>query len=53
MVPAVCVLDPDGDVVRAQRGTGWPGSDHGWACYHTEMYVTEHDGIAVGIVGPR
>ncbi len=30
----------------AARG---PRSD--WACYHTEMDVTEHDGITIGIVG--
>ena len=23
----------------------------GWACYHTEMDVTEHEGITVGVVG--
>jgi uridine phosphorylase len=50
-VPAVCALDPDGDVVRTLRagGRARPGSD--WACYHTELDVTEHDGITIGIVG--
>jgi uridine phosphorylase len=50
-VPAVCALDPDGDIVRALRGAGQSRPAKGWACYHTEMDVTEHAGITVGIVG--
>jgi uridine phosphorylase len=50
-VPAVCVLDPDGDLVRALRATSRSRRAAGWACYHTEMDVTEHAGIAMGIVG--
>jgi uridine phosphorylase len=50
-VPAVCALDPDGDIVRALRASGKSRRSPGWACYHTEMDVTEHDGITVGIVG--
>ncbi len=50
-VPAVCVLDPDGDIVRALRADGRSRRSEGWACYHTEMDVTEHEGITMGIVG--
>ena len=50
-VPAVCVLDPDGDIVRALRAAGRSRRAAGWACYHTEMDVTEHAGITIGIVG--
>jgi len=50
-VPAVCALDPDGDMVRALRATGRSQRAAGWACYHTEMDVTEQDGVAIGIVG--
>ena len=50
-VPAVCVLDPDGDIVRSLRAGGRSRRAAGWACYHTEMDVTEHDGITIGIVG--
>jgi uridine phosphorylase len=50
-VPAVCVLDPDGDMVRTLRDAGTARRAPGWACYHTEMYVTEHDGVTIGIVG--
>jgi hypothetical protein len=50
-VPAVCALDPDGDIVRALRASGLSRRAPGWACYHTEMDVMEHSGITVGIVG--
>jgi len=50
-VPSVCVLDPDGDIVRVLRADGRSRRSEGWACYHTEMDVTEHEGITIGIVG--
>jgi uridine phosphorylase len=50
-VPAVCALDPDGDIVRALRATSRSRRAEGWACYHTDMDVTEHNGITIGIVG--
>ncbi|QUR66073.1 nucleoside phosphorylase [Mycobacterium spongiae] len=50
-VPEVCVLDPDGDIVRhlARTGTGYRHS--GWACYHTDMWVTQTNGVELGVVG--
>ena len=50
-MPPVCVLDPDGDVVRQlrQRGAAHPFAD--WPCYHTKLYTFELDGQRVGIVG--
>jgi len=50
-VPAVCVLDPDGDIVRHLESTGRAIRHPGWACYHTQMWVTNLDGIELGIVG--
>jgi uridine phosphorylase len=50
-VPAVCALDPDGDIVRALRRGGGSRRAAGWACYHTDMEVTEHAGVTIGIVG--
>jgi uridine phosphorylase len=50
-VPAVCALDPDGDIVRALRRGGAARRWAGWACYHTDMEVTEHEGVTIGIVG--
>ena len=43
-VPDICILDPDGDIVRHLRAAGRASLHPGWACYHTELYVFEHDG---------
>jgi uridine phosphorylase len=50
-VPAVCVLDPDGDIVRSLLATGRTRRNPFWACYHTDMYDAEHAGESFGIVG--
>lgn len=50
-VPAVCALDPDGDIVRALRASGQSKPTPGWACYHTTMDVARHGGIEIGVVG--
>jgi len=50
-VPAVCALDPDGDIVRALRAQGRVRPAPGWPCYHTAMDVAEQSDIPVGIVG--
>ena len=50
-IPNVCVLDPDGDIVRQLRADGSGRLSPHWACYHTDLYVTEHRGQRVGVVG--
>ncbi|WP_024506093.1 nucleoside phosphorylase [Bradyrhizobium sp. ARR65] len=51
-VPEICVLDPDGDVVRHLKRTGTGRIHEGWACYHTELLAFDLDGIGeAGIVG--
>jgi uridine phosphorylase len=50
-VPRVAVLDPDGDIVRHLAATGRGTRHLGWACYHTEMWTTDIDGVEVGVVG--
>lgn len=51
-VPEICVLDPDGDVVRQIKRTGTGRIHEGWACYHTELLAFDIEGIGeVGIVG--
>lgn len=50
-VPEICVLDPDGDVVRQLRADGRARPSPGWACYHTDLYTAEHGGERFGIVG--
>jgi uridine phosphorylase len=49
-VPEICVLDPDGDIVRHLRATGRADRHPGWACYHTDLYVFHHDDHEYGIV---
>lgn len=50
-VPRICVLDPDGDIVRwlvaARRGK----RDPHWACYHTELFTFTRDDTRFGIIG--
>jgi hypothetical protein len=50
-VPEVCLLDPDGDVVRWLRQTGRGHRSQSWACYHTELWETEVDDRPVGVIG--
>lgn len=50
-VPEVCILDPDGDIVRHLRATGRARRTEGWACYHSEMDRFERSGREYGIVG--
>jgi uridine phosphorylase len=50
-IPAICVLDPDGDIVRRLLAAGEARIDPAWACYHTQLYTFTHAGIDFGIVG--
>lgn len=51
-VPKICVLDPDGDVVRHLRRNGGARPHEGWACYHTDLIAFDLDGVGeVGVVG--
>src|SRR5439155_8528808 len=50
-VPEVCLLDPDGDILRALRRSGRAALSPGWACYHTELYEFDHGGARFGVIG--
>jgi purine-nucleoside phosphorylase len=50
-VPEICLLDPDGDIVRALAETGLSRPSVGWACYHTNLYEFDHAGRHFGIIG--
>jgi uridine phosphorylase len=50
-VPRVCVLDPDGDIVRHLVASQQATRDPGWACYHTDLWRTTLDGLELGIIG--
>jgi uridine phosphorylase len=51
VVPPVCVLDPDGDIVRSLLQAGQARRSSGWACYHTTLYEFDLVGLQLGIVG--
>jgi uridine phosphorylase len=36
-IPAICILDPDGDFERHLRTAGSAHADSTWACYHTTL----------------
>ena len=40
-VPQVCILDPDGDIVRRLRMEGRSKPFPGWPCYHTALDTFE------------
>src|ERR1700730_11964707 len=50
-VPGICILDPDGDLVRTLRAAGRTTRFEGWPCYHTELDCFSLGGREVGIVG--
>ncbi len=49
-VPALCLLDPDGDILNNLLHRGEAAPDPQWACYHTKLYTCDRDGIRFGIV---
>src|SRR2546423_10235991 len=50
-VPEICILDPDGDILRALRRGGHARLSSGWACYHTELYEFDYGGERFGVIG--
>ncbi len=49
-VPAVCILDPDGDVVRRLKQSGQARRSPAWPCYHTDLYEFRLAEKIVGII---
>jgi uridine phosphorylase len=50
-IPEICILDPDGDIVRALSRTGAMPRSPGWACYHTDLYEFDFGAERFGIIG--
>jgi uridine phosphorylase len=50
VVPCVCVLDPDGDIVRYLKRSGRARRDEAWPCYHSELYRAAEADLELGIV---
>lgn len=49
-VPKICVLDPDGDIVRYLRRNAAQLNEC-WACYHSELYDGKYRDLNFGIIG--
>ncbi len=50
-VPAVCLLDPDGDIVRMLLKEKRAERDPAWACYHTDLNRFRLGALEYGIIG--
>lgn len=50
-VPRICVLDPDGDIVRNLLAENKATLNPYWAGYHTRLYDFTTEGIALGVIG--
>jgi uridine phosphorylase len=50
-VPPICILDPDGDIVRRLRDSGRAKQFHDWPCYHTRLDTFALAGQSAGIIG--
>ena len=49
-VPAICILDPDGDILRQLRKAGRAKPFAGWPCYHTDLHTFRLGKATVGII---
>jgi uridine phosphorylase len=49
-VPSVCILDPDGDIVRRLKDSGQAVRFDAWPCYHTELYRFQLAGHVAGVI---
>lgn len=50
-VPGICVLDPDGDIVRYLTESAQATPDESWPGYHTKLYRFSCAGRELGIIG--
>ncbi len=50
-VPEICLLDPDGDIVRRLTAQGRARRHDGWVCYHTDLHVYQEGQLTLGVVG--
>lgn len=50
-VPPVCILDPDGDIVRRLKDSEQAKRFDAWPCCHTDLYTFPLAGETTGIIG--
>ena len=51
-VPKTCILDPDGNLVDYLQNKKQALLNNFWACYHSNLYTCDINGLTVGII-PR
>ena len=49
-IPAICLLDPDGDLVTYLLKNNRAKKNECWACYHSVLYSFLQDDIEIGII---
>jgi uridine phosphorylase len=49
-IPAVCILEFDGDLTDWLVGQGMATPVASWACFHTTMFAVELEGTSCGII---
>lgn len=49
-IPAICVLDPDGDIADYLIDAEQAQKHEYWACYHSSLYSFYLEGVEIGIV---
>lgn len=49
-IPPVCLLDPDGDMLRYLKKAGEARPCAAWSCYHSDMFEFDRAGVTIGIV---
>ncbi len=50
-VPPICLLDPDGDIVNYVQYLRGARKSRSWACFHTELWEWQENGLHFGVVG--
>src|ERR1700680_3386202 len=50
-IPEICILDPDGDIVRHLLATKRARQVASWGCYHTDLHAFEREGVSYEVVG--
>lgn len=50
-VPEVCLLDPDGDILRWLIADGMAEKSPHWSCYHTDLHVFQWKERRFGAIG--
>jgi len=51
VIPEICILDPDGDIMEYVILKHKAQLNKAWACYHTRLFEFEYGDIKVGIIG--